>query len=322
MIKERSNKSMGDINTIMSLLGINKQYETKDENLESEILNSQLTKQNEHAMILFECNVISSLLFNAETWINIKQSECDELEKVQRIFIRRLFMLPKSTPTFVYHKDFGLKPIFHRINEKKLIYWAKIKSKPDDNIEKIIQNEDERLDYLNSRHEEIKNIFTLYNFDKQDIKNQEQNITNINQWKKIVKERINHKAEHETNSKISKKGKYTKFEKCKLKNYLINYPIRISRQILKVKMDIIDCRSNHKSSNLNLTCVFCKKATETTIHIFKCEKFKNQNAKYIECFNENSKNLYYIASLINNWEQKKFELKKNKEQNSLSVEDI
>ena len=51
--------------------------------------------------------LINGTLYNAEIWHNLLKREIEELENVDKIFIRKLQGVPKSTPIEAFYLEFG-----------------------------------------------------------------------------------------------------------------------------------------------------------------------------------------------------------------------
>ena len=57
----------------------------------------------EIAVLLRDSLLINGTMTNAEIWYNISKSEVDEFEALDRLFFRRLFEVPSTTPKEAYY---------------------------------------------------------------------------------------------------------------------------------------------------------------------------------------------------------------------------
>ena len=61
------------------------------------------------AVKLFDAQIISRLLFNSESWIEITEIQINELQGFHNKFLRKLMHLPISTPKAILHGDGGME---------------------------------------------------------------------------------------------------------------------------------------------------------------------------------------------------------------------
>ena len=65
----------------------------------------------EVALILRNSLLISSLLFNSESWYNITAAEISLLESADVQLLRRILKVPKSTPKEMLYLEYGCVPL-------------------------------------------------------------------------------------------------------------------------------------------------------------------------------------------------------------------
>ena len=94
------------------------------------------------------------------------------------------------------------------------------------------------------------------------------------QLKTIIKTRINTLL----TIKVSEEAKTrTKLRFCsdfKKKQYLSILGFNETRTILKLKLNMIELKCNYKGQKREETCNLCKMHSDTTEHLFQCEKIK------------------------------------------------
>ena len=74
------------------------------------------------AVLLRETIFLSSMLLNAETWVNLSKVDIEELESVDKILLRRILEVPSSTPIPALYLELGLIPIRFKIQAKRIMY--------------------------------------------------------------------------------------------------------------------------------------------------------------------------------------------------------
>ena len=79
-------------------------------------------KYFEIARTLREAELINGILTNAEVWYGIKQSEIDELEEIDKLFLRRVLGAPDSSCIESLYLELGVIPIRVMIKARRLTY--------------------------------------------------------------------------------------------------------------------------------------------------------------------------------------------------------
>ena len=63
------------------------------------------------AVLLWESMFINGILTNVEIWHNVKKSEINELEELDRYLYRKILKVPISTPKEALFLELGMLPI-------------------------------------------------------------------------------------------------------------------------------------------------------------------------------------------------------------------
>ena len=74
----------------------------------------------EIGILLRDCLLVSSVLFNSEAWYNISKSELELLESVDIIFLRKLINAPRGTPKEILYLEMGCIPFREIIMGRRL----------------------------------------------------------------------------------------------------------------------------------------------------------------------------------------------------------
>ena len=72
---------------------------------------------------LFDKTVKPILLYGAELW---GYGNCDSLERIHLKFLKHLFNLKRSTPSYMIYGELGIMPISVEIQNRVLSYWTKL----------------------------------------------------------------------------------------------------------------------------------------------------------------------------------------------------
>ena len=74
------------------------------------------------AFLLRQTIFLSTVLLNAETWINLSKNNIEELEKIDRILIKRILEAPASTSTKSLYLESGCIPIRFLIKARRIMF--------------------------------------------------------------------------------------------------------------------------------------------------------------------------------------------------------
>ena len=76
----------------------------------------------EVALILRNSLLISSLLFNSESWYHITEAEMSLLESADVKFLRSILKVPKSTPKEMLYLELGCVPLKYLIKQRRILF--------------------------------------------------------------------------------------------------------------------------------------------------------------------------------------------------------
>ena len=109
-IEHRISKGIGIINNIFNLL-------------ENIIFGNHYF---EIALLLRESMLINGTLTNAEIWYNLSESDIKKFEYLDRLFFRRLFNVPETTPREAFYLEMGVVPINILLKGRRVKYLHNI----------------------------------------------------------------------------------------------------------------------------------------------------------------------------------------------------
>ena len=93
-IKNRVSKGLGIVNQILTLLeAANFGYH-----------------YFEIAILMRESMLVNGILTNSEIWYNLLKAEIKELEEVDKLFLRKILTVPRSTPGESFFLELGILP--------------------------------------------------------------------------------------------------------------------------------------------------------------------------------------------------------------------
>ena len=72
------------------------------------------------ATLFRESIFINRMLWNTETWYNWIETEVNDVEKIDRMFLKRIMCVPSSTPSPFLYLELGITPLRYIIQARRL----------------------------------------------------------------------------------------------------------------------------------------------------------------------------------------------------------
>lgn len=265
----------------------------------------------EIAKILRESLFINGVLWNMETWYDIKEKEIDEIEKIDRILLRRILNVPTSTPSALLYLEMGVIPLRYILQARRLMFLQYIlKRKNDDLLLKFFNaqtREPCKNDWSNTVKKDLEELGLEFNFE--EIKLFSKSI-----WLKKVKEACKISAFEnllETQMDYSK-GSNIGYGKLMMRSYLKSKKISSNqaRIIFKIRTRMMKVKNNFRNGASETKCSVCKDGEDSQVHIFmECKQLGERLTKkeYLIIFSEDDDEIARIINKI----QKIYNMHKN-----------
>ena len=235
---------------------------------------------------LYEKCIITSFLFNAESW-TLTLTEEKQIDKILIQAMKRLFGLPTTTPSVAITYNFGLLYATQIVDKKKFIFLHKILSRKEDHWTYLM------LIHLQSINagwaKQIAEKLTHYQLET-DWNKIKQKTTG--QWKNEVISAVEkcNKAKLIANCttstaeglKVNSKTQYIHktltdtIQIRKLRPELINLSKRRARTIIYARTRMLQCGQNYKATMTGL-CAECKSPDDETHRLNNCVKWQETN---------------------------------------------
>ena len=237
-------------------------------------------------MMLLESIVKPTLLNNVETWCGISKKEEQMITKCHHEVLCIIFEQKQSTPYYGIIGETGIWPYKHVITYKKLMLLHHLIHSKDDRIAKQIVLIQEKQGIEKSWYKELStkadelqlNVTTEY------IQKKEKS-----EWKKIIKEKINKIITSELNIEYETKTKlrFLKNKPFQKEEYLDKYPAMVCKDIMELRLNMIEVKANFKGRFKDEICVGCFQEKESTEHFLSCTKMQELTGYNIN-INENN----------------------------------
>ena len=217
---------------------------------------------------IWELAVLPMLLYNAESWIGVTKKTVEDLEAIQKRFLKHLLAVGSGCPTPSLYWETGTLGIKWRILKSKLLLYHHIKCLPNTALAKEVIEVQERLN-LPGLHSECSDFLCHHGFTHVE------QYTKV-QWKKLVKERILKMNENElvemslTYKKINFSG-----EKFACKDYMKEMRIDDARTMFKIRTNMVPTVQMNFMGDKNFasnlwTCSGCNSCRDSQQHLLTC----------------------------------------------------
>ena len=258
-IKDKTNKAMGNVNKIVMAL--------------SERAYGKHTFKA--AKLMRDAILVSGLLTNAESWINLTMKNLEELEKPDIILSRKIISQSGNPAKCFMQLELGLIPVKYIIMQKRMNFLNYILNKSKESMLRqvfIALKED-------SRKGDFKELTDKDRIELEiELEDEEIEVISKVSWKKYVKEKVKYAAFKYLLSENSSKEK-TKdihFKEFKMSVYLErNENTMLSKIIFSVRSKTLDIKEYQPWNYYTDLCVACERSPETMHHFMTCTVYEN-----------------------------------------------
>ena len=246
----------------------------------------------EIALLLRESMLINGTTTNAEIWYNFSQNEVQEFENLDKLYLRRILRVPKSTPTESFYLETGAIPVGVIIQSRRLNYLHRIlTSDKSGMLYKFFLaqwNNPSKGDWTEQVKADLKEFGLSVDFDGIASKSKEA-------FKKVVKSR----AKEIAFRKLSKiKNEHSKmsnldYSELEIQNYLLREDLKIEqkRMLFKYRTRMAEYGENFRAGRAQVMCPLCNLHLDSQILGYKCPVVTTTirvEGNYNEIYEENT----------------------------------
>ena len=222
---------------------------------------------------LLETCITPIILHGSETWKTTKE-ETRELNRIYDNIIKRILMLPVTTPREVLYMETGLMDIETLTIERKLNMKQRIKNNTTTLIEKVNQ-----IDTKSSWHKKVNEL-------QEELKIEDDKLETKYSTKKEIRKKTQIHFKQETERQGKKKSKVqhldeqTHWKPGTRKPYLDKLTRKQASTIFKARTRMLEIKENYKNMyKNNMKCRACGLFDETQIHVMnQCQKLHTDNS--------------------------------------------
>ena len=217
------------------------------------------------------------MLTSSEVWYGMKNDEEQELEKIDKILLRRILEAPDSACIESLYLELGLIPLHIILKARRINYLHYLTN--------LSKNEMLYKVFMAQWRYPVKDDWTLKVKQNLEDFGFSQNLENIkiqsaNSFKRSVKKRA---REYALNYLLDKKEGHKKldsltYNELKLQNYLKNpdIPVAEAKNLFRFRTRSAKFKENMKKGYQSSCCPFCLIHPDSQIHSLKCIEVKSK----------------------------------------------
>ena len=220
-------------------------------------------------LTLFEKCWMPAIHHGIHAWTSLTDGDIKDFEQLQLKYLKRICDLPVSTPGAALYMELGVWPTTETIEYLSAMLYHELIRSDDQRVAARIILEQSKIDMKYSLPKRVTGIMNFIDGCKfEDIKNLKKST-----WKRMVKKamvkkinlRLKEKMEGKTKSRFVIKETFGA-----AKEYINNYSAHNVIDILKIRLNMMETKSNFKSKYNNWDCPKCRSHQDTTEHIVEC----------------------------------------------------
>ena len=267
-VQARKNKGLGIINQIM------------------EILQSTFFGKYyfEVALVLRSSLLLSSLLLNAEAWVNLTDQNIRALEQTDEILLSKILGCDANTSNVFKYLELGVYPVRFELMKRKILFLHYLLNQDKKSmIYRVLEATKENPannDFVKTCLKYMKELNIELSFEE---------LAKMSKWsiKKLVKQQTAKAAfKYLTDIQIKQsKISHIKYDDLQLQEYLLdgNRNTDVSKCIFKARSMTLNIKTQKSWKYSDKLCVGCGVNSETGDEILSCTGFtENKNDKIIQ----------------------------------------
>ena len=238
----------------------------------------------EIALVMKESMLVSKLLSSSEIWYNVTKDQYTKLERIDEMFLRRIFNVPVSVPKEALYIEAGCLPVKYLVKIRRLMYLLNILHLDKRELvfkfftaQKLSSDKDDWVHQVNKDKVEIK------------LQLSEEQIGKMSQdkFREIIKIKTTALAIKDLNQLKMKHSKTENLVLSKLSaaEYLSSKNLKKEevQTLFKLRCRMINVKQNFKSLyKENKWCKTCYLFPETQQHLYVCPVLRIKCSQLID----------------------------------------
>ena len=215
-------------------------------------------------------------MHSSEVLYGITNNHIEMLEKCDRLFMRRVFDCPISTPIESYYLETSTIPVRFVLIGRRLMYLWTLLQKSDKELARKVFETQKRFPVKNDWVLQIKEDLLMC---KIQLTENEIGCMKKEKFRKIVKTSIQQLSVEYLTKLIGKHSKSDNLQpQEKIQNYLVNENTTVAEKklLFLLRSRMYPVKSNFQQSYSDMSCSLCSKSEETQQHLLVCEKISEE----------------------------------------------
>ena len=228
-------------------------------------------------LILFEKCWVPAVTHGLHAWSLLTDKDIADIEKLQGKYLKRICEVPISTPTAGLFMELGIWPATEWILYLSAMLYHELIRGDEYRVSSKIVKEQSKKEMNNSLPQRIRSMMKYVPCKIEDIEKLKKST-----WKRMVKKamlakidgRLKEIMKDKTKSRFAIKESFGE-----ARSYIKNHSGYNAIDILKIRLNMTETKSNFKSKYTDCYCPKCKTYNDTTEHVVQC--FTEVNAEEI-----------------------------------------
>ena len=236
-------------------------------------------------LLLYNTQFLTSVLYNAQTWSCMTNSEMKKLKVCQMSYLKRVLKAPTSTPNAVVLLELGILPIEFEVYKKKLMFLLHILTLDSTDPVYQVYHEQRKYEYEQNWANEVEKLKQSMQIDdtNESIKTMSKYI-----WKKIVGESTKAAARQKLSDDCKTLKKVTRsYDELTIKEYFFKLPVEDARTVFAYRSGTLDLKCNKRWKYEDTLCRACSQSEENLNHVINdCCMCTDGDSEYLDTESE------------------------------------
>ena len=223
-------------------------------------------------LLLYQSLFLSTMLFNSQTWSNLRKKDLEDLKTLQCKFLKKIIGVPNSTCNAFTFLELGVLPIEQEIHKRQLMYLQRIlQLDEDDPVKKVFEFQccQSQTDGERNWWSGIKELMEKYEIEEslEEIKNMSKEV-----FKNAVNLKVRMVALEELRTECQSKKKTSELEytELKMQGYLQSFYPNQAKVVFKCRSKTLDIKAHLTYKYKDSLCRKCGGENENVQHVINC----------------------------------------------------
>ena len=244
-------------------------------------------------LLLYHLLFLSTMLFNSQTWSNMRKQDIKALTTIQLKFLKRIVGVCSSTSNSFIFLELGVLPIEHEIGKRQIMFLHRIlQLDKDDPVNIMFWN----IKFLHEAGESNWWTEVVRNMEKYDLVCDLDEIKSVSKdvFANRVKKAIAATAfkELKENCNSLKKTSELRYQKLETQGYLLKMFPSQAKTIFKWRSKTLDIKTHSTFKYHDTVCRGCGIAEETVDHIINCGELERIAVEEVTWLEKDSSEIY------------------------------